>query len=194
MSDQQRSPYERIKISKGRRVFHEGDSGDYAYIVETGEIGILKNVDGREIEINTLFAGEIFGEIAVLDGRERMASAVALQDTVLLRVSQRTLEERVGKTDPFVRTLLNIFMSNLRDTHATYNQYRRTYQAHIAALRRNTHNLREMVFSMESAQLNNICGEELKKIREAIDVLESKKDDFEALAAAQRERQKQDEL
>ena len=80
--------FERQKVAKGRRIFNEGEHGDYAYIVETGEIGIYKMIDGSEVELTVLLPGEIFGEVSVLDGRERMASAIATMESTLIVVSQ----------------------------------------------------------------------------------------------------------
>ncbi len=46
--------------------------------------------------------------------------AIAIQDSSLIVVSPETLEDRISKADKFVKTLLSIFMTNLRDTHKTY--------------------------------------------------------------------------
>lgn len=139
------NPYERRSVNKGRRIFSEGEAGDFAYIVETGEIGIYKKIEGVEVEITTLNPGEIFGEIAVLDGRERLASAIALVDSSLIIVSQKTLEDRIAKSDKFVKTLLSIFMSNLRDTHATYKNPSFSFDGHVKSVQRNCHSLRDLV-------------------------------------------------
>ena len=54
-------------ISKGDEVFHEGDPGDAAYIVETGSVGIFKNIEGEEVHLATMNDGELFGEMAIID-------------------------------------------------------------------------------------------------------------------------------
>ena len=69
----------------GTRVFHEGDSSDACYIVRDGSFRITReHSDGRAITLATLGPGEIFGELAMLDGDERSASAEALTDGELL--------------------------------------------------------------------------------------------------------------
>jgi CRP/FNR family transcriptional regulator, cyclic AMP receptor protein len=69
----------------GTRVFHEGDSSDACYIVRDGSFRITReHSDGRAITLATLGPGEIFGELAMLDGDKRSASAEALSDGEVL--------------------------------------------------------------------------------------------------------------
>lgn len=69
----------------GTRVFHEGDSSDACYIVKDGSFRVTReHSDGRAITLATLGPGEIFGELAMLDGDSRSASAEALTDGELL--------------------------------------------------------------------------------------------------------------
>jgi len=69
----------------GTRVFHEGDSSDACYIVKEGSFRVTReHTDGRAITLATLGPGEIFGELAMLDGDKRSASAEAVTDGELL--------------------------------------------------------------------------------------------------------------
>ncbi|MGN6814738.1 MAG: Crp/Fnr family transcriptional regulator [Solirubrobacterales bacterium] len=69
----------------GTRVFHEGDDSDACYIVKEGSFRVTReHSDGRAITLATLGPGEIFGELAMLDGDKRSASAEALTDGDLL--------------------------------------------------------------------------------------------------------------
>ena len=69
----------------GTRVFHEGDDSDACYIVKEGSFRVTReHSDGRAITLATLGPGEIFGELAMLDGDSRSASAEALSDGELL--------------------------------------------------------------------------------------------------------------
>ena len=69
----------------GTRVFHEGDGSDACYIVKSGTFRVTReHSDGRAITLATLEPGEIFGELAMLDGDKRSASAEALTDGELL--------------------------------------------------------------------------------------------------------------
>jgi len=70
---------------KGVRVFHEGDHSDACYIVRSGDLRVTReHSDGRAIALATLGPGDIFGELAMLDGEARSASVEALSDSELL--------------------------------------------------------------------------------------------------------------
>lgn len=67
------------------RVFHEGDHSDACYIVRSGSFRVTReHSDGRAITLATLGPGEVFGELAMLDGDKRSASAEALTEGELL--------------------------------------------------------------------------------------------------------------
>jgi CRP/FNR family transcriptional regulator len=69
----------------GTRVFHEGDRSDACYIVRDGSFRVTReHSDGRAITLATLGPGEVFGELAMLDGDLRSASAESLTDGELL--------------------------------------------------------------------------------------------------------------
>lgn len=69
----------------GTRVFHEGDRSDACYIVREGSFRVTReHSDGRAITLATMGRGEVFGELAMLDGDLRSASAEALTDGELL--------------------------------------------------------------------------------------------------------------
>ena len=61
----------------GEVIFHENDEGDVAYIIDQGRVEVTKKLEGKEIHLSTLNAGEIFGEMALIDSSLRMASAEA---------------------------------------------------------------------------------------------------------------------
>jgi CRP/FNR family cyclic AMP-dependent transcriptional regulator len=70
---------------KGVRVFHEGDRSDACYIVRNGDLRVTReHPDGRAIALATLGPGDIFGELAMLDGEARSASVEALTECQLL--------------------------------------------------------------------------------------------------------------
>jgi len=67
------------------RIFHEGDPGDACFIVRTGACRVTReHPDGRAITLANLGPGEIFGELAMLDGEARSASVETTEDTELL--------------------------------------------------------------------------------------------------------------
>jgi CRP/FNR family transcriptional regulator/CRP/FNR family cyclic AMP-dependent transcriptional regulator len=79
----------------GQAIFHQGDSGRLLYLVESGQVRIFVNgIDGRETSV-VLYGrpGEIFGELAVIDGLPRSASAVAVMDTIVHTLGRERFRE-----------------------------------------------------------------------------------------------------
>jgi CRP-like cAMP-binding protein len=72
------------QYARGEVIFLEGDTGTALCLIAEGRVRIqLTGADGREVGINVYGPGEIFGEMALLDGEPRSADAIA-QDAVLV--------------------------------------------------------------------------------------------------------------
>lgn len=80
----------RLHYEKDEVIFHEGDFGDYLYIVVSGQVEALKKQDGKMTQIATLGPGEYFGEMALLNERRRLATIRCLTtvDVLALRKSE----------------------------------------------------------------------------------------------------------
>ena len=101
-------------FSKDKFIFHQGDEGDCAYIIEKGSVEIFLEESGVEISISMLGVGEIFGEMAILDSCERSASARALEDCDLFAVSRCHLYSHFEKADSTIQLLMKVFLRRLR--------------------------------------------------------------------------------
>ena len=98
----------------GDLIFQEGAPGDCAYLIERGGVKISKKTRDGEIELGTLGAGAIFGEMALIDDQPRMASAVATTETVVTFVNHTMFERKMEDADPFVSALLHILVRYVR--------------------------------------------------------------------------------
>src|SRR5258708_20929985 len=75
----------------GEVIFHKASPGTGMMAVLNGQVRIsAPSPDGREIVLNMITAGEVFGEIALLDGKDRTADAVAQTDCELLVIGRRS--------------------------------------------------------------------------------------------------------
>ncbi len=79
-----------IRLDARETIFSKGDPGDRLYLVTKGlvRIGVL-SAEGREVTYGMIRVGELFGEIAVLDGGARSADATAMEATDLLALERK---------------------------------------------------------------------------------------------------------
>ncbi len=96
----------RIELRAGERVFREGDPPTTAFLIEAGSIAIEARNGDTEIELGRLGAGDLLGEMGVLDRSPRTASARVLTDSVLIAIDAEQLNERLDAADPVIRALL----------------------------------------------------------------------------------------
>lgn len=84
------------KLAAGEIVFLENEISEQIYVVESGTVRLSQIVRGQEFIIDVLEAGEIFGEMSLIDRSPRMASAVVETDAVVIRLNPATLLDGVG--------------------------------------------------------------------------------------------------
>lgn len=76
-------------------IFREGKPGNAAYVVQEGKVEVFKTLNGdEEVILGTIEAGGLFGELALVDNKPRMASARATERTVLIAINRQTFEKR----------------------------------------------------------------------------------------------------
>lgn len=105
---------DRRTIYDGEYVFKEGEEGDRAYILQDGTVEIFQSRDGEEIVLGELSKGGIFGEMALIDDKPRMASARAVGTCTVIIIPRRTFAEKLKEADPFIRALLTLFVRTIR--------------------------------------------------------------------------------
>jgi CRP/FNR family transcriptional regulator, cyclic AMP receptor protein len=105
-------------IPAGNRVFHEGDSSDACYIVREGKFRVTReHSDGRAITLATLGPGEVFGELAMLDGDTRSASAEALTDGELLALPANDVRNLLARHPEISVKLVAALVRRLREAN-----------------------------------------------------------------------------
>ncbi len=111
----ERKVFERKTYPPGDFIFKEGSVGARAFVVETGEVEVVKNVLGKEKVLGKIAEGAIFGEMALIDDQPRMASARATKPTTVIVVTRPMFQAKLDQTDPFIKGLLTILSDHVRD-------------------------------------------------------------------------------
>jgi CRP/FNR family cyclic AMP-dependent transcriptional regulator len=107
----------RRSVTKGSTIFEKGDAGVGLIGVVSGSVKIsVASADGRDIVLNIIRPGEVFGEIALLDGRARTANATAMSDCELIVIERREFIPFLRSEPDVTLKLMEILCSRLRKT------------------------------------------------------------------------------
>jgi CRP-like cAMP-binding protein len=103
------------QIKKGEILFFQSDASEQAYIVQSGIISIMLNSpDGRDMVINEMRTGDMFGELGILTKQPRSTSATARIDSVILVIPHQTFLQMIDEMPKFARRLLDITAGRLQ--------------------------------------------------------------------------------
>jgi CRP/FNR family transcriptional regulator, cyclic AMP receptor protein len=98
------------RFTAGQTVFHEGDRGDHMFAVVKGTVEI--SIGGKAVE--TVEAGGVFGEMALVEEQPRVATALVKTDAELVRIDRKRFLFLVQQTPFFALQLMGIMAKRLR--------------------------------------------------------------------------------
>src|SRR3546814_1109745 len=105
------------RLPRGNLLFQQGEEGDALYGVAEGLIRIWVSGDGvKELTLQLLEPGDVFGEIALLDGLPRSASAEAVDDSLLVMVKRDAFLPLLEAESGLARHVIELICERLRDS------------------------------------------------------------------------------
>jgi signal transduction histidine kinase/predicted CoA-binding protein len=111
-----------VKLPEGELLFREGETGERAYVIEEGEIEILKASAGREVLLAVRQPGDVIGEAALLEEAPRMAGARARSPSKLLAIDKAQLDELIRTSATAARTIVFTVLARWRSTGTMLRQ------------------------------------------------------------------------
>jgi signal transduction histidine kinase len=115
-------------LERGDTLFDEGDVGDKAYIITSGEIEILKAAADRQVRIAVLGEGIIIGEMALLTAELRNATAKAASNVTLVSIPKENFDEVLETSAQASRALFDVFLQRWREQEDRLRQSERMAQ------------------------------------------------------------------
>jgi signal transduction histidine kinase/predicted CoA-binding protein len=97
-------------------LFTEGEIGNKAYVIISGEIEITKESGDRNVLLATKYSGDVIGEMSLLEQSPRFASGRTLTESTLITISHKNLESLMDTNPSVARVLLSMITSRLRST------------------------------------------------------------------------------
>lgn len=106
-----------VSFGPGQSIFSRGDPGRDVYLVTSGRVRLsVLSSEGRELSFTHAGRGEVFGEIAALDGGLRTADATAVTAVTATTLSHTMLKRLLETTPAFTSAAIAFLCSRLRDT------------------------------------------------------------------------------
>ncbi len=119
--------FQEKKLEKGKTVFVEQMPGESLYLIKKGSVRISKLIaEGDEKTLTTLKAGDVFGEMAILDGSSRSATARVETNAILLSVKKTDFEKlcssHPGIALKIMRNIICVFSKRIRENNDDYRE------------------------------------------------------------------------
>lgn len=99
----------RRTVAAGEIIFLEGQPADAVYVILQGEVQVtLTDTSGRQVVINRIRSGEMFGELELLEANQpRTASVMSNQGCELLVIDKAAVDKIMGEANPFLRYMIS---------------------------------------------------------------------------------------
>lgn len=117
-----------VRLSQGEVLFREGERGDRAFLVASGEVDILKATGAREALLAVRSAGEVIGEMALLEAAPRSATVRARTVTELVSIPGGALDDLLATSPTAARTVFGLLTRRVRETNDRLRHQQRMVQ------------------------------------------------------------------
>jgi len=115
-----------VRFRAGDPIFKEGDPGSEMFIIQSGSVEIYRNLGGQEQVLAVMEKGDFFGEMSILEGSPRTASARAAEDSEIVEITSAIF-------DRMIRGNIEIAVRMLRKLSSRLQEANRKVESFIAA-------------------------------------------------------------
>jgi CRP-like cAMP-binding protein len=105
-----------VRYRQGEVIIREGQAGHEMYLMESGRVRVVRGQGQDAVVLDEMGAGDLFGEMALLTGKPRSATVVALTDLNLWMIAQSDFDELVTAYPNLALALSRLLSERLRDT------------------------------------------------------------------------------
>ncbi|HSG15356.1 MAG TPA: ATP-binding protein [Anaerolineae bacterium] len=112
----------RERLEPGEKLFAEGSHGHQAYVIEEGELEIVKISGTRSVLLALRGPGEVIGEMALLEDKPRMAGAVARIATVVIAIEREQLQDLMRTSPSAAEAMYYNVLERWRSTQSRVQQ------------------------------------------------------------------------
>ncbi|MBT3370501.1 MAG: Crp/Fnr family transcriptional regulator [Rhodospirillaceae bacterium] len=108
--------FKKKKFAANQTIFDERSPAEWVYILSSGAVEIrVGTLSDNPTTLTTIKVGDVFGELALLEGRPHRAEAVATEPTEVLEVPRQEFIDRLNASDPVMKTVVNHLVRRLQE-------------------------------------------------------------------------------
>ncbi|MFI4987934.1 MAG: cyclic nucleotide-binding domain-containing protein, partial [Alphaproteobacteria bacterium] len=106
------------QYAPGEVIYQEGDKSDFAYVIRSGRVEILKSEDGEARQITVLGEDDVFGEMGIVLDQRRSVTARALDQVALRAISRASFLHAINQQPDMARPMLKMLLARLHAEEA----------------------------------------------------------------------------
>lgn len=101
--------------SPGEIIVKQGETGDCMYVIQDGDVDVLKEENGVQTIVDTMHTGDIFGEMAIIERTVRSSTIRASSTVRVLTIDKKTFIRRVQEDPSLALSVLKIMSQRVRN-------------------------------------------------------------------------------
>lgn len=105
----------RKTLAKDAVIFREGERGIFAYLLKSGKVAITVSRDGEPVLLTTILPNQIFGELALIDNSPRSATAIAMEPSEVILITQDDIDRQLESGEEFMKYWVAYLTDRIRD-------------------------------------------------------------------------------
>jgi CRP-like cAMP-binding protein len=106
-----------LSFAAGERIFEQGELGTEMFIIQEGEVQIVKHIGGESHTLSHLEKGDFFGEMAILEALPRTADAVAVTEVKVVAINGSRFDEMLRKNPEVAVRIIRKYSKRLREAN-----------------------------------------------------------------------------
>jgi len=107
--------FSRRTFPTNNMIFQEGDIANCAYLLKSGKVNITVYRGGEHVRLTTILPNQLFGELALIDGSPRSATATAAEPSEVIVVKPEDMARHMEGLDEFMKYWISYLMDRIRD-------------------------------------------------------------------------------
>jgi CRP-like cAMP-binding protein len=108
----------------GEEIVKQGDNGDCMYVIQSGLVEVLKEIDGKTVRLAVRSEGDFFGEMALFEHEVRMATVRALGTARILTIDKKNFLRRIHADPSLAYYLVKNMSARIRQLSEEVTSYK----------------------------------------------------------------------